>query len=344
MIDKGGRGIISFVIVTYNSEDYIDACLQSIQKEMSDQKHEIIIIDNASPRRLPDLDSKYSNVTLIRNRLNRGFAVANNMGIEAAKGNILWLLNPDTILVEGCANQAMICFKDPDVGIVGNRLINPDGSLQKSVFANVSLLNELVKALALPGLAMSVLNRFPRFKKRIEKVRGCHQDFSDLHGPAFVPMVIGASMIVKRMMIDEIGLFDARYFMYLEEADLCFRAHKFGWRVLYCPESTVIHYGGHATWNMAGSLYIEQFKSLLLFFSLYYRPWHVLACRAVLLLAATLRIFLIPTPLYNRELGMGAYQTDKRAIKFSRKNAFISYLKLILLAFTPIPVKADSPS
>jgi len=336
--------MISFIIVTYNSEDYIDACVQSIQKEMPDQNYEIIIVDNASPRRLPDVDSKFPNVTLIRNSLNRGYAVANNMGMQAATGDILWLLNPDTILVGGCVKHAMICFKDPVVGIIGNRLTNPDGSLQKSVFANVSLLNELVKALALPGLVMPVLNRFPRLKNRIEKLRGGHQDLSDLHGPAFVPMVIGASMIVKRTMIDEIGFFDARYFMYLEEADLCFRAHKYGWRVLYCPESTVIHYGGHATWNMAGSLYIEQFKSLILFFSLYYRPWHVLACRAVLLFAAMLRILLIPTPLYNRELGMGAYQTNQRTIKFSRYNAFISYLKLILLAFTPVPVKADSPS
>jgi GT2 family glycosyltransferase len=139
MSDHDGRGMISFIIVTYNSEDYIDACLQSIQKEMSNQDHEIILIDNASSRRLPDLEGKYPHVTLIRNSLNRGFAVANNIGIQAARGDILWLLNPDTVLVEGCAKQAMICLKDNTVGITGNRLINPDGSLQKSVFENISV-------------------------------------------------------------------------------------------------------------------------------------------------------------------------------------------------------------
>lgn len=344
MSERRCQAFISFVIVTYNSEGYIDACLQSIQKEMSDQDYEVIIIDNASPHPLPDLESKYPHVTLMRSSLNRGFAVANNMGIQAARGDILWLINPDTILVEGCARRALICFKDPGVGIIGNRLINPDGSLQKSVFANISIFNELVKALALPGMVASLLNHFPRFKSRIGILKKYNHDFSDLHSSASVPMVVGASMIVRKMMIDKIGLFDARYFMYLEEADLCFRAHKYNWRVIYCPESTVIHYGGHATWNMAGALYIEKFKSLLLFFSLYYGFGHVLACRAVLLLAAVLRILLIPTPLYNRDLGMGSYKADKRTIKFSRKSAFRSYVKLILLAFTPIPKKADSSS
>jgi GT2 family glycosyltransferase len=339
MSGQGSDHLISFVIVTYHSEAFIEACLKSIHKEMASYQHEVIIVDNASSRSLPDLEGRYPNVTLIRNRVNRGFAVANNIGIQAAKGDVLWLLNPDTVLVEGCADAALSCFKHPKVGIIGNRLINHDGSLQKSVFENVSVLNELVKALALPGLAMSIIGHFPHLKRCIGNMRGLGRDLHDLTDPVEVPMVIGASMIVRRAMIEEIGLFDGRYFMYLEEADLCFRAHKYGWKILYCPESEVIHYGGHATWNMAGKVYIEQFKSLLLFLTLYYPPRHVLACRAVLLLAAVLRILMIPTPFYKLDLGMGSYQAGQRTIQFSRRSAFMSYMKLITLVFTPVPKK-----
>jgi GT2 family glycosyltransferase len=331
--------LISFVIVTYNSEAFIDACLKSIQKEMTSYHYEVIIVDNASSQPLPDLEGRYPNVTLIRNRLNLGFAVANNMGIQAAKGDILWLLNPDTLLIEGCAGPALSGFNHPEVGIIGNQLINPDGSLQKSVFENVSVVNELLKAMALPGLATYVIRHFPRLKQRIRNMKGLGRNLHDLTDSVGVPMVIGASMIVRRAMVKEIGLFDARYFMYLEEADLCFRAHKYGWAVLYCPESKVIHYGGHATWNAAGKVYIEQFKSLLLFLTLYYPKRHVFACRAALVFAAIMRILMIPTPFYKLDLGMGSYQAGQRTIQFSRKSALVSYMKLITIAFTPVPRK-----
>lgn len=344
MSGQGNNQLISFVIVTYNSEAFIDACLKSIQKEMTSYHYEVIIIDNASSLPLPDIESRYTNVTLIRNRFNLGFAVANNVGIQAAKGDILWLLNPDTLLIDGCADPALSCFNNPEVGIIGNRLINPDGSLQKSVFENITVSKELLKALALPSLAMSVIGRFPRFKDRLRNMRGLSRDLHALKDLTEVPMVIGASMIIRRAMIEEIGLFDARYFMYLEEADLCFRAHKYGWSVLYCPESKVIHYGGHATWNMAGKVYIEQFKSLLLFLTLYHPQRHVWACRAALLLAAIVRILMIPTPFYKLDLGMGAYQAGRRMIQFSRKSALISYMKLITLAFTPVPKKSNLSS
>jgi GT2 family glycosyltransferase len=118
---------------------------------------------------------------------------------------------------------------------------------------------------------------------------------------------------------------------------LCFRARKHGWKILYCPDSRIIHFGGHATWKVAGKLYIERFKSLLLFFSLYYPGWQVLLYRAVLLLTAVLRILLLPTPLYKVDIGLGTYKGGQRKLDFSRRAAFSTYVQLIGLAFSAVP-------
>lgn len=346
MRSKDREPHISIVIVTYNSSSFIEDCLLSIEHELTGRAYEIIIVDNASTEPLPPLEGRFANLRVIRNFDNKGFAAANNIGIQASTGDLIWLLNPDTVLVEGCIAAALRCFSaDPKIGVLGTKLLNSDGSLQRSVFENVSIRNEILRIWAIPSMTKWLCEQVPMIRGLLLSL-GLRsvKSLDSLEGTTDVPVVLGASMLLRRSMVDQIGMFDTRYFMYQEEGDLCYRAHRAGWKVVYCADAKVIHYGGHSTWDNAGQLYVERFKSLLLFFSLYFPKWKVLIFRLVLLLTAGFRTLLLPTPLYRMDLGLGNYRAKDRKIEFTRRMAAKTYWRLAILAFSSVATAQSGAS
>jgi len=251
---------LSVVIVNWNARDELGKCLRSIREADSDST-ETIVVDNAS---LDDsvemVRREFPWVRMIRNAENVGFARAGNIGIEAARGRYILLLNPDTEIEKG-AFPALVRFGDenPDVGIFGPKILNPDGSLQYSCRRFPTLKAALFRYTLLGRL-------FPR-NAYTRDYRMTDWDHSD---PRDVDWVSGAAMVIRRELLDDIGPLDERFFMYCEDVDLGYRAKQAGWRVAYYPQATVVHVIGRSTDRNANAMIIEFHKSMYRFFKKHY--------------------------------------------------------------------------
>lgn len=260
---------ISILIVSFNTRERLRACLESLQTQAGTYTAETLVIDNASRDDSADMvSSAFPAVRLIRSDLNLGFANANNRALEEAHGRYIVLLNPDAVLPPGTLARALQHMEnDLSVGMGGGRLIDENGHLQPSARLFPSVLNEL---LVISGLA----HRFPRsrFFGRFDRT------WADPLQAAPVDWVPGAFAILRRDLLDLIGFFDPRFFLYYEEVDLCRRIHEAGYRVMYWPELCITHIGGESSktvtqleFSKSGSqLTLWRMRSQLL----YYRKWH----------------------------------------------------------------------
>lgn len=206
---------LSVIIVNYNTAELLAICLRSIEAD-APRKTEIVVVDNASRDNSVKLVRKdFPKVYLIANKNNVGFAKANNQAVKVTTGRYLYFLNPDTELKPG-ALQAMRNFMDshPDIGLAGTRIVNPDGSPQPSVETHY------------PG------------------ERSAKNDLIDLKGE--IAWVLGASMIMRRNLFNELRGFDEAFFLYGEEQDLCLRVRKAGFPIGYIPDAVVVHWGGQS--------------------------------------------------------------------------------------------------
>lgn len=225
---------LSVVIVTWNNEKEIGRALRSVLSCINGLKTEVIVVDNASADRTRDEISKFgSAVQTIFNPENRGFAAANNQGLEQSHGQYVLLLNPDTELV-GEALQDTVAYlrAHPDVGIAGCRLLNFDGSLQPSVRRFPKWPDQAV-------ILLKLHNFFPRLVARYMAA-----DF-DYEKEQEADQVRGAYFFLSRDLISKIGTLDERnFFNWFEEVDYCHRAKNSGFKVMYIPFVRCRHEGG----------------------------------------------------------------------------------------------------
>lgn len=206
---------LSVIIVNYNTADLLVGCLNSIYAQ-SGCKYEIIVVDNASHDNSQNIvRNEFPSVKLIANDSNIGFSRANNKALKITEGKYLYFLNPDTELRQNVF-RAMIEFMDShkDIGIAGTGIVNPDGSCKSSLETHY------------PG---------QRHAKR--ELKGLRGD---------IAWVLGASMIVRCEIIEELGGFDERYFLYGEDQDLCLRVRKAGWAIGFIPDAVAVHWGAQS--------------------------------------------------------------------------------------------------
>nr|NQU91008.1 glycosyltransferase family 2 protein [Bacteroidota bacterium] len=215
MRTKNKQQEISIVIVSYNTADLIENCLDSILINDNISK-EIFVVDNASSDgSLEFIKDNFASVHLVANTENVGFAAANNQVLPQCKGKYVFFLNPDTEVVSDTFSEA-IAFMDanPSVGLAGTKIINPDGTLQWSV------------SYKYPGQKYTA------------------NELSDL--PGKIACVLGASMIGRSELIREIDGFDEDFFLYGEDQDLCLKIRKLGYEIGYIDSATVVHLGGQS--------------------------------------------------------------------------------------------------
>jgi O-antigen biosynthesis protein len=239
---------LSIVIVSWNVENFLQKCLFSIYQNQADLKLEVIVVDNnSSDETCEIIKQNFSQVSLICNQSNRGFAKACNQGLHQAKGKFLLLLNPDTEILDGCLVK-MVEFmdKNPEVGLAGCKLLNPDGTNQPSVR---NFPNFLVHF----GM-MFKLHHLITFTKYFAN------DF-DYHQPNEAEQLMGAFIMIRQKAWQKIGDFDEKYYLWFEEVDYCYRARKLGIKVVYTPIAKIIHYGGRS-FGQAGSLKKQFYFSL----------------------------------------------------------------------------------
>jgi GT2 family glycosyltransferase len=231
----------SIVIVNYNGLRVIVPCLDSLHQHLPISDVEIIVVDNASSDGSRDrITQQFPAVKLIQLNKNRGFGAANNVGVQAARGEFLWLLNSDTLLTTNVLPVLQAKLIDhPDVGIVGPKLLNPDGSFQLSVAYEIGLWGEF-KTLQLVKRYRVADNR-PALSQRYSVDQ-------------YVDIVVGAAMFMRRSLFATIGGFDETFFMYFEESDVCQRVRELGYKILYTPEASLIHIGGYSIAQAAGAM------------------------------------------------------------------------------------------
>ena len=237
---------LSIVVVNFKSSSLLRDCLEALYNGPT-YSFETWVVDNGSEENLKELQSDFSAVRWILNSQNLGFAKAVNQALRVADGKYFLLLNPDA-RIEKDALREMIYFLEshPDAGIVGGNLVGPDGRHDPA--SHRSIPTPLVAFYRLSGLS-SFFPRHPAFG-RYNLLQ------SDPNVGAFVEAVSGACMMLRRTMLDEIGLLDERFFLYGEDLDLCYRAGQKGWKVYYLPEAKVVHLkGGSSRKNRTRSHY-----------------------------------------------------------------------------------------
>jgi N-acetylglucosaminyl-diphospho-decaprenol L-rhamnosyltransferase len=246
---------LSILIVTWNNEDVIGPCLSSIKHTLYPSEYTIYLADNASAdNTVKIIESSYTEVNLTVNNKNIGFGAANNRLIPLCNSECILFLNPDTIVQSEALRILVNYLKDnPSVGAVGPRLLNSDGSIQltdmsfPSWTAPFKETFSFQRALRKNLISSRLVNRYSKSKEPID-----------------VDWVMGACLLTKREVLEEVGYFNEKYFMYCEETDLCRRIKKKGWRVCYHPMSKIVHLGGVGIGLYNSSKIFEIHKSQII--------------------------------------------------------------------------------
>ncbi len=225
---------ISIVIVSYNAKEHLVACLASIQSHPPAASHEIIVVDNCSADGSADAAAGFEGVRVVRLERNVGFAAGNNAGIRVSSGANLLLLNSDTIVppnaIDGLLDRLQ---REPDVAVIGPRLVDGKGRAELSFGPMISPLNEWRQSRLIRGLA----DNDPAIVRQVEAMTREEQR---------PDWVTGACMLVRRADAEAVGLLDERFFMYTEDVDFCASIRARRRQILFVPAVEVVHLRGRS--------------------------------------------------------------------------------------------------
>jgi len=232
------RTTLSVVILNWNGRAWLDACLSALAAQEPPPDRVLLVDNGSSDGSVAFVREWFPWVTVRENGGNLGFAAGNNAALRDDTAEVVVLLNPDVILTPGAlAALATALADDPRIGIAGAKLWYPDGETLQHAGGFIT------HPQALPG-----------------HYGIGEADTGDHEAPRDVEYVIGAATALRRSMLDEIGLLDEGYFLYFEDADLCARARRAGYRVVYWPAATGIHVES-ATAAKGSFAYLHRFHS-----------------------------------------------------------------------------------
>ena len=225
---------LTIIIVNYNTQHLLSRCLDAVADNLKQISGKVILVDNFSKDDSVNyIRQHFNNVQLITNDKNIGFGRANNQAIAEIEGEYVLLLNTDAFLsANTISNTILYMDANPKIGILGVKLTGEDGELQPSCRYFPTLSNIFLTKTGLNKLF-----------SQVQLIDNKNWDATQTQECDWVP---GCYYLVRKSVIDQIGLFDPRYFMYYEEVDHCLRAKNAGWKVLYYADSAVIHLGGES--------------------------------------------------------------------------------------------------
>ena len=216
---------VSVVIVSFNARSDLERCLESLRAAPPQASHEVLVVDNHSTDGSAESARRVPGVRVIQQATNVGFARANNAGIRASTGTAVLLLNSDTIVPPGAIDRLTAALDaEPDVAIVGPRLVDGSGRAELSFGRMIGPLNEWRQKRAARRANIESLTR-------------------QRHYPDWVS---GACLLVRRRDAEAVGLLDERYFMYAEDVDFCAAVRARGRRVLFMPDVEIVHQRGRS--------------------------------------------------------------------------------------------------
>ena len=245
---------LSIIILNYNVRYFLELCVLSVQNAIQNSDAEIIVIDNNSQDDSCEMMKKrFPNIKLIENKENSGFPKGNNIGVAAAKGEYICILNPDTVVAEDTFSKVLaFAKKQKELGIVGVKLIDGTGNF----------LPESKRGIPTPFVAFTkITGLYKIFPKTFGEYYAQHLSENQT---GKVDILVGAFMLMKRDLYLEIGGFDENCFMYSDDIDLSYMALKKGKTNYYFHETSVIHYKGEST--VKDETYMKRFQEAMNFF------------------------------------------------------------------------------
>lgn len=223
------RPDLSIIIVNYRSEQYLESCVASLFKYVQGVSFEIIVVNNDEHETLEGFVRKFPEVQKINLQKNIGFGAAHNLGAKKARAEFLLLLNPDTEMIDDKTDLILGKFrKNKKIGIIGPRLVTTERKTQQWCTGQDVTLTRIIK------------NNFGLIESK--KIWESQQEI-------FVDWVSGTAMFVAKETFEKVGGFDEKFFMYLEDVDLCRRMRAGGFQVLFCPMVSILHKGGKSRVN-----------------------------------------------------------------------------------------------
>jgi len=249
---------LSIIVVNYNVKYFLEQCLNSVRRASGQLDVEVIVVDNNSvDSSVQMVREKFPEVKVIANKDNPGFAKANNQAMRIAGGEYILLLNPDTVLEDDTLNKT-IAFMDehPDAGGLGVKMIDGKGKF----------LPESKRGLPTPTVAFYKIFGLSKFFPKSKIFGRYHLGYLDQEEIHEVDVLSGAFMLLRKSVLDNIGLLDETFFMYGEDIDMSYRIVKAGYKNYYFPETRIIHYKGEST--KKGSVnYVFVFYNAMIIFA-----------------------------------------------------------------------------
>ncbi|WP_068777561.1 glycosyltransferase family 2 protein [Paenibacillus sp. FJAT-26967] len=296
---------LSIIIVNFNTPQLTIDCLQSVHQSATSYTYEVILIDNdSSDDSVARIQEEFPQMRLIVNRENVGFSRANNQGIRIAAGQYILLLNSDTIIKRDTF-QIMIDFmrNHPQVGASGCKIVLPDGTLDKAC----------KRGFPTPSAsfyyAFGISKWFPK-NPRFNQYQLSHLNPDDEYP---IDCLVGAFMLVRREVIEQVGMLDEDFFMYGEDVDWCYRIKQAGWQIYYYPRTQIIHYKGASSRRKPYKIIYEFHRAMILFHRKHYKQKHSFLTNAIVYAGVGVKFSLallknkaIPVIKPNKKTDLGA--------------------------------------
>ena len=272
---------VSIILVNYKTKELTLKCLESIYEKTTGINFDIYVVDNASYDGIEkELEKNFSDVKFIQNNENKGFGAGNNVALKLVDSKYVFLLNTDTLLIN---NAVKILFdfmeQNPDIGACGGNLYDENMQNTHSYGVHYNLKDLFLKTFFLRYL-------FPKNEKRL-KDKGLNTE----NLTKSVDFITGADLMIRKEALDKAGLFDERFFMYAEEAELQYRIRKAGYEIFINPEAKIIHLHDKSP-KKRENMYFEFLKSKYLYFKLCYgTPKNIWFIKLLMYLSSAQKIF-----------------------------------------------------
>jgi GT2 family glycosyltransferase len=242
---------LSIIITNWNTRELVHQVLQSIFAHPPGVPFEVIVVDNASDDGSAEMIAQsFPMVRLIKNSRNEGYAKANNKGAAVANGEMILLLGSDVVVIDdGLQKMFDYLSSHSHVGAVGCRLLNPDRTVQQSCRRFPTLRDAVLTYLSLHKLAGGYNIR----------------DF-DFYKTQEVDQPAATSLMIRKSVVNKLGLFDERYTILYNDVDLCRRMHDAGWKIVYLADAEVIHHGSQSTKRATPAVRLEMYRNILVYY------------------------------------------------------------------------------
>lgn len=313
---------ITIIIVNWNTKDMLVECIFSILRNTNKYHPKIIVVDNnSSDGSRDEIKRLFSEVKVVNSGRNLGFAKANNIGCRLTDSEFILFLNPDTLILNEAIDEMVNKIEaNPEIGALGCRMHNLDGKVQELGIQWFP--TPFREFLRMAFLTESTTIKFMRLLP-YKNPKTC----------GYVKKLYGGCLMVRTIVLQKIGLFDERFFMYCEDVDLCERIKEAGYKLYYTSEEKIIHIGGGSS-NKASSQFsvLMMNESILKLMEKYYGYYGKLAFKIYAFIAAMMRILIIGGIIMSKSLN------NKKTIKNfnSSFDKYITILKWSLSLKKPI--------